>query len=170
MSSSDINGTFYLFQFSPASRSSFVLPFANMIEDTHTTAINMERSPSPRLKRGVQFFHPGRSEIIIKNIIEDTHTTAINMERSPSPGFKRGIEEVEDGNLTPPELLKRFKTEHAQENGNIIERSPSHSPKEVLEKLKLPLLATEILVHQNLLSVRRQNMLKKMATSLTTRQ
>jgi hypothetical protein len=121
MSSSDRNDTFYLSQFSLVSRSSFVVPFTNIIEDTHATAINMERSPSPRLKRGIQFFHPRRSEITIANVIEDINTTAINMGRSPSPCLKRGIEEVEDGNLTPPELVKRSKTEHVQENGNIAD-------------------------------------------------
>jgi hypothetical protein len=121
MSSSDRNGTFYLSQFSLVSRSSFVLPFTDIIKDTHATTINMERSPSPRLKRGIQFFHPRRSEITIANVIEDINTTATNMERSPSPCLKRGIEEVEEGNLTPPKLVKRSKTEHAQENGNIAD-------------------------------------------------
>jgi hypothetical protein len=96
-----------------------------MDEDIPTATIDIERPPSPRLKRGVQFSHPRRSEGIIKNIIEDTHTTAINIERSPSPS----IEEFEDGNLEPPKLVKHFEPDHAQENGNIMETSPSHSLK-----------------------------------------
>jgi hypothetical protein len=116
-----------------------------MIEDTHTTAINMERSPSPRLKRGIQFFSPGRSEVIIKNMIEDTHTTAINMERSPSPCLKRGIEEVEDGNLTPPELVKRFKTEHAQENGNTADdKTMTVKPQSILRPYNSSYVTSEV--------------------------
>ena len=105
----------------------------------------MERSPSPRLKRGIQFFHPGRSEITIANIIEDTHATAINMERSPAPCLKRGIEEVEDGNLTPPELVKRLKTEHAQENGNIVDgKTMTVKPRGILRPHNSNYVASEV--------------------------
>jgi hypothetical protein len=105
----------------------------------------MERSPSPPLKRGIQFFHPGRSEIAIANIIEDTHATAINMERSPAPCLKRGIEEVEDGNLTPPELVKRLKTEHAQENGNIVDgKTMTVKPRGILRPHNSNYVASEV--------------------------